>query len=42
MRCLSREYVFPCFYVTGMSEALQKKEQTCCEAREAIRRNQLL
>lgn len=38
-RHLSREYAHPCFYDAEAREAQRKKEQTCCEARKVIRRN---
>ncbi len=41
LRYLSEEYACPCFYVSEMREAQRKREQTCCEVREVIRRHQL-
>jgi hypothetical protein len=41
LRHLSREYAHPSFYVAKAREAQRKKEQTCCEASEVIRRHQL-
>lgn len=39
LRHLSREYAHPSFYVAEMHEAQRKKEQTCCEVRDIINRN---
>ncbi|HPO78116.1 MAG TPA: hypothetical protein PLI23_13215 [Thermoclostridium caenicola] len=38
---LSQEYAHPCFYDAEAREAQRKKEQTCREASEVIRRHQL-
>lgn len=39
LRHLSREYAHPSFFVAEAREAQRKKEQTCCEVREIINRN---
>jgi len=39
LRHLSREYAHPSFYVAELHEAKGKKEQTYCEVKDIVNRN---